>query len=149
MNTEHQLKPKLAWSVFQKSNEIKRKMVEEQWLQLKRTFLFFYWVEWWDGIKISCGGGKWANFCLVEGLLHPPVRKALYKLWQQVFIYNEQGTCTSHTSCAKLTILLLLDLSTFCVTRYMLIYGICYMVYVFTCLFSVGNTINSSHHEHV
>ena len=45
VNTEHQLKSKLAWSVSQKSMKLKPKMVQEQWLQLKMTVLFFYWVE--------------------------------------------------------------------------------------------------------
>ena len=39
MNTEHQLKSKLAWLVCQ---EIKTKMVQEQWLKLKMTFLLIY-----------------------------------------------------------------------------------------------------------
>ena len=38
------------------------------------------------------------------------------ELCQQVFIYNEEAPCTSDTSCAKVAILLLQDLSTFCVT---------------------------------
>ena len=50
-----------------------------------------------------------------------PVGKTLYKLCQQVFIYNEEAPCTSHTSCAKVAILLLQDLSTLCVAD---IYGI-------------------------
>ena len=51
----------------------------------------------------------------------PPVGKTLYKLCQQAFIYNEEAPCTSHTSCAKVAILLLQDLSTLCVAD---IYGI-------------------------
>ena len=43
------------------------------------------------------------------------------ELYQQVFIYNEEAPCTSHTSCAKVAILLLQDLSTLCVTD---VYGI-------------------------
>ena len=50
----------------------------------------------------------------------PPIGKILYKLCQQVFIHNEEALCTSHTSCAKVVILLLQDLSTSCVTD---IYG--------------------------
>ena len=47
------------------------------------------------------------------------------ELCQQVFIYNEEAPCTSDTSCAKVAILLLQDLSTFCVTDiYIYIYGI-------------------------
>ena len=45
----------------------------------------------------------------------------LYKLCQRVFIYNEEAPCISHTSCAKVAILLLHDLSTLCVAD---IYGI-------------------------
>ena len=66
------------------------------------------------------------------------------ELCQQVFIYNEEAPCTSDTSCAKVAILLLQDLSTFCVTDIYI-----YMAYIFTCLFSVRNVINLSRHEHV
>ena len=38
------------------------------------------------------------------------------ELCQQVFIYNKEAPCTSHTSCAKVAVLLLQDLSTLCVT---------------------------------
>ena len=72
----------------------------------------------------------------------PPVGKALYELCQQVFVYNQEATSTSHASCAKVAILLLQELSTLCVTDI-------YMVYVLTCLFSVRNTINLSHHEQI
>ena len=72
----------------------------------------------------------------------PSVGKTLYKLCEQVFIYNEEAPCTSHTSCSKVAILHLQDLMPH-------IYNGIYMVYIFTCLFSVCNTINVSHHEHV
>ena len=42
MNTEHQIKLKLAWPVCPKGYEIKTKMVQEQWLQVKMTFLLGY-----------------------------------------------------------------------------------------------------------
>ena len=51
----------------------------------------------------------------------PQVGKILCKHCQKVFIHNEEALCTSHTSCAKVAILLLQDLSTLCVTD---IYGI-------------------------
>ena len=67
--------------------------------------------------------------CLAGGgdSRHPPVGKTLYTyytytyytykyikvLCQQIFIYNEEAPCTSHTSCAKVAILLPQDL---CVT---------------------------------
>ena len=77
MDTEHQLKSKLVWSMFQEY-EIKTKMVQEHWLQLKMTFLFFLlgWANfWWQWTKNWWGEGEWANFWLVGGLPHPPSRK--------------------------------------------------------------------------
>ena len=87
-------------------------------------FLFFCWVELtFGGSKSQFGGegvkepifGRWEDSPI------PPVGKALCKLYHQVFIYNEEAPCTSHTSCAKVAILLQQDLSTLCVTD---IYGI-------------------------
>ena len=54
------------------------------------------------------------------------------ELCQEVFIYNEEAPCTSHTSFPKVAILLLQNLSTLCVI---------YVVYIVTCLFSVRNTM--------
>ena len=88
------------------------------------------WIDfWWEGIKIWLGGGEWANFWLVGGLPHPPSREILYKLCQQVFIYNEEAPWTSHTSCAKVAIWSNCKISAHCVSQI-------YMVYIFTCLFS-------------
>ena len=99
------------------------------------TFLFFCWVELIFGGE---GRGERANIWLVGGgdSPHPhsrenPVYIYIYiyiyyiyntyvfikELCQQVFIYNEEASCTSHT-CFKVVILLL---STLCVTD---IYGI-------------------------
>ena len=39
------IKIKISMTCVSKEYEIKTKMVQEQWLQLKMTFLFFYWVE--------------------------------------------------------------------------------------------------------
>ena len=105
------------------------------------TFLFFHWVELTFGERESKFGGEGVNekFLVGGGLPQPPVGKTLYKPCQQVFIYNEKAPCTSHTACAKVAILLLLDLSTLCVTDICGIY----------CVFIVCNTINLSHHEHV
>ena len=79
-----------------------------------------------------------SKFFVGWGLSHPPVGKTLYNICQQLFIYNEKTPCTSHTSYAKMAILLLQDLSTLSITD---IYGI-------YCAFSVCNTIHLSHHEH-
>ena len=146
-----------------KEYEIKTKMVQEQWLQLKMTFLFFYWVEltfggegikiWWEGGR----GGGMSKFLAGGGTPPiPPVGKTRYyiyiyiyiythihythiyytytyrkELCQQVCIYNEEAPCTSHTSYAKVAILLLQDLSTLCVTD---IYSVCFHLSV-QCLF--------------
>ena len=64
------------------------------------------------------------------------------ELHRQVFLYNKEAPCTSHTSCVQVAILLLQDLSIFCVTDI-------YVVYIFACLFSVCNTINLSCHKYV
>ena len=103
----------------------------------KDVFIFLLrWIEFsWEGTKIWWGGSEWANFWLVGDSLIPPVGKTLYKLYQQVFIYNEKAPCTSHTSCTTMAILLLQDLRTLCFTD---IYGI-------YCVVSVCNTINLSH----
>ena len=123
MNNEHQLKSKLAWSVFQEY-DIKTKMVQEQWLQLKMTLLFFYWVESTFGEREEKFGGERVNeqiFAWWGDSPIPLVGKTLYRLCQKVFINNEEAPCTLQTSCAKVAILLLQDLSTLCVTD---IYGI-------------------------
>ena len=108
------------------------------------VFIFLLgWIDfWWEGIKIWWGGGKWANFLLLGDSPIPPVRKTPYKLCQQVFIYNEEAPCTSHTSCAKVAILLLQGWSTLCVAG---IYGI----YFHLSVHWVSTTINLSHHEHI
>ena len=108
----------------------------------KNDVFIFYWVELTFGGRESKFVGEGVNeqiFDLWGDSPIPPVGKTLYKLCKQVFIYNEKAPCTSHTSCAKVAILPLQDLSTLCVTD---IYGI-------YCVFSVCNTINLSHHEHV
>ena len=53
------------------------------------------------------------------------------ELCQQVSIYNEEAPCTSYTSCAQVAILVLQDLSPFCVTD---IYGIYIYIYIYICL---------------
>ena len=57
-----------------------------------------------------------------------------------IYIY-EEAPCTSQTSCARVAILLLQELSTLCVLA---IYGI-----YLPCLSNVRKTINLSHHKHV
>ena len=125
-----------------KEYEIKTKMVQEQWLQLKMMFLFFYWVELTFGGREKKFGGEAVNEQIFGWWVDTfilPVGKTLYKLCQLVFIYNEEAT--SYTSCVKVAIFLR-KISSVCVSQM-------YMVCIFTCLFSVCNTINLSHHEHI
>ena len=83
-----------------KEYEIKTKMEQEQWLQLRMLFLLGYnlkIVVWWgrEGIDFWLGGSflggvEWANFQLVGGLLfspHPLVGKTLYGLGKFVGPY--------------------------------------------------------------
>ena len=102
----------------------------------KNVFIFLLgWIDfWWEGIKIWWGRVNEEIFCWWGDSPILLVGKTLYKPCQQIFIYNkEYFPCTPHTSCAKVAILLLQDLSTLCVAD---IYGI-----YFTCLFSVRNKI--------
>ena len=134
MNTEHQLKSKLAWSVFQRSMKLKQNGTRGMTTTKNDVFIFL--LGWIDFCR-----GEWANFWVVGGTSPiPPVGKTLYiyiyiyiiyiyiyicytyayikeLFCQQFFIYNEEAPCTSHI-CAKGAILLL---STLCVTD---IYGI-------------------------
>ena len=123
-------------------------MVQEQWLQLKMFLLFLLgWIDfWWGGNKNSVGrwGGGMSRFSAGGGdSPHPPSMENLIyiyiyiyinytyytyytytylkELCQEVIIYNEEALCTSHTSCAKMAILLLQELSTLYVSY------ICYM----------------------
>ena len=62
--------------------EVKIKMVQEQWLQLKMKFLLVYnmkffikWGEW----TLGGVGGAWANVQLVGRVSpKPPIKKTLY-----------------------------------------------------------------------
>ena len=81
----------------------------------KNDVFIFYWVELTFGGRKQNFGGEGVNdqiFGWWDDSPIPPVGITLYKLCQQVFIYNEEAPCTSHTSCAKMAILLLQDLST-------------------------------------
>ena len=54
------IKIKISMICVSKEYQIKTKKVQEQWLRLKVTFLFFYWVELTfggEGIEIWWGGG--------------------------------------------------------------------------------------------
>ena len=54
----------------------------------------------------------------------------IYKSYR-VFLYNEQASCTSYTSCAQVAILLLQDLSVSqCVADIYGMYGIYYIHYI-------------------
>ena len=91
------------------------------------------------------GRGEMSKFFVGGGDFPiPPIGKTLSKPCQQVFLYNEEAPCTLHTSCPKVAMLLLQDLST-CVSQI-------YLVYISTSLFSICTTnkcITSIHHEHI
>ena len=132
------IKIKISMICVSKEYKIKTKMVQEQWLQLKMTFLFFYWVELTfggEGIKIWWGGGNEQIFGWWVDSPYPLNRENLVygyytyytytyikELCQHVFIYDEEAPCTSYTSGAKMAILLLQDLITLCVTDIYSIY---------------------------
>ena len=84
VNTEHQLKSNLAWSVFQKKFEIKTKMVQEQQLQLKMTFLFFYWVELTFGNENLVGTRRTIKF--LAGWGTPRIHIYIY-IYIFIYIY--------------------------------------------------------------
>ena len=83
---------------------------------IKMMFLFFIGLIafWWEGVKEQIFGW-WGDSPI------PLVGKTLYKLCQQVFIYNEEALCTSHTSCSIQVAILLLQDGHLCITD---IYGI-------------------------
>ena len=54
VNTEHQLKPTLAWYVCTKSMKLKKKMVQVEMVTTK-NLLSFYWVITW---KLLFSGGR-------------------------------------------------------------------------------------------
>ena len=108
------------------------------------TFLFFYWVKltfdaegikiWWQNDQIfGCWGtppipsvGKTLYVCIYIYIYYYTYDTCytytyIKELCQQVYIYNKEAQCTLNTSCAKVVILLLQDLSTLCDTY---IYGI-------------------------
>ena len=63
------IKIKISMLCISKDHEIKTKMVQEQWLQIKMTFIFFYWVElifsgeqikvWWGGAGMRKILARW------------------------------------------------------------------------------------------
>ena len=104
----------------------------------KNDVFVFYWVELNFGGRESKFCGRGLNEQIFGWRGDSPI-SPVAKLCQQIFIYNEKAPCTLYKSCTKVANLLLLDLSTLCVTDICGIY----------CVFSVCNTINLSHHEHV
>ena len=84
-----------------------------------KTAFYEYWTSIKIKISMICVSKEVVNqqiFCWWGDSPIPPAGKTLYKHCQQVFIYNEQGLCTSHKSFPKVAILLLQDLSTLRVT---------------------------------
>ena len=100
------IKTKISMICVLKEYEVKTKMVQEQWLQLKRFLLG--WIDFrWERIKIWWWGGEWANFLLVGWLPHPPSREnpvqtlptGFYIQWRSsvhiTYIMSQSGHLTS------------------------------------------------------
>ena len=66
-----------------KEYEIKTKMVQEKWLQLKMTFLFFNWVE----LTFGGEGGMSKFLAGVGGLPSFRSRETLYIYIYSIYIY--------------------------------------------------------------
>ena len=77
-------KIKISMTCISKEHEIKTKMVQEQWLQLKMTVFLLVWIHFWEG--------GWENFWLVGGLSPSPhtenpvyMHKYIYNI---IYMYN-------------------------------------------------------------
>ena len=104
---------------------------------------------WWRGNKNLVGGifarGGMSKFWLVRGTYTYVLYIYIYKrLCQQVFIYNDEAFCTSHTSCAEVAILLLQDLNTLCVTYIYIwyVFSLVYSVFVIRYIYHIMNMFN-------
>ena len=104
-----------------------------------------------DGEEIKIWLGEFlqevgmSKFWLVRGTYTYVLYIYIYKrLCQQVFIYNDEAFCTSHTSCAEVAILLLQDLNTLCVTYIYIwyVYSLIYSVYVIRYIYHIMNMFN-------
>ena len=134
MNTEYQLKSKLVWSVFPKGMKLKQKWYRSNTTAKNDVFIFLLgWIDvWW-------GGREWASFGWWEDSPIPLVGKTLYKLW---FLYAMKKLRAHHIHHVPKWPSYFCKIWVLCVSQI-------YMAYIFTCVFSVCNTINLSHHEHV
>ena len=83
---------KISTTCVSKEHEIKTKMVREEWLQLKMTFLFCCWVEstfGGEGINIWWGR-RWGNeqiFGWWVGLPHRPSREDPIYIYMYIYKY--------------------------------------------------------------
>ena len=78
------IKIKISMICVSKEYEIKTKMVQEKWLQLKMTFLFFIGLNW-----LLVGREEWANFWLVwEDSPHSEVGKPCIYIYIYIYIYS-------------------------------------------------------------
>ena len=140
-------------------------MVQEQWLQLKMFLLFLLgWIDcWWGGNKNSVGrwGGGMSRFSAGGGdSPHPPSMENLiyiyiYKLYilyiLYIYIFKRtlpRGYYIQWRSSVYVTYIMCQNGH---LTFARIEHFVCqlHMLYVFTSLFSVRNTINLSRHEHI
>ena len=134
-----------------KEDEIKTKKVQEQWLQLKMTFLVFYWVEltFVGRNKNLVWSGWMSKFLVRRGLPHPSTSStggiALEYTGKPCinfasrFLYTMKKLLAHHIHHVPKWSSYFCKIWVLCVSEI-------YMVYIVTCLFSVCNTINLSHH---
>ena len=66
------------------------------------------------------------------------------ELCQQVFIYNEEAPCTSHTFYAEVATLLLQDLSTVCHRYVWYIFSLVCSVFIIQYIYHIMNMFNQA-----
>ena len=139
------IKIKIIMICVSEEYEIKTKMVQEQWLQLKMTFLFFFIGLNWllvGGNKNLVGRG-WMRKFLVGGETPPfPQYGKPCINFANMFLYTMLKLRAHHIHHVPKSPSYFCKIWALCVSQI-------YRVYILTCLFSVFNTINLSHHEHV
>ena len=134
------IKFKISIICVSKEYEIKTKMVQEQWIQLKTTFLFFFIGFYWllVGANKNLVGTGWMSKFVVRGGTpsFSQQRKSCINFASRL-LYTMKKLRAHHIHHVPKWKIWALYVSQI------------YMVYTFTCLFSLCNRINLSHHEHV
>ena len=86
MNTEHQLKLRLAWSSFQKSIKLKQKWYRSNSTAKNDAFTFLLgWIDFWWG---GSGEGGDSKFLAGGDSPHPPSRKNPIYIYIYIYIHT-------------------------------------------------------------